>query len=132
MLNVSPLRLPVKVFSGIHPPAALLEAMQVKAPPKPPRPASDAAPAYEPTPAGPGSSYMSPTEGKPHGASSTSASASIDLPAPSYDEAPPSYEDAIASDLPPVDGPRPHYDPPPAPPGEDGIGARDEKRGFGF
>jgi len=35
-----------------------------------------------------------------------------------YEEPPPSYEDAVASDLPPVDGPRPDYAPPPAPEGE--------------
>lgn len=31
-----------------------------------------------------------------------------------YNDAPPSYEDAIASDLAPVNAPRPHYAPPPA------------------
>jgi len=43
-----------------------------------------------------------------------------------YDEAPPSYEDAIAADLPPVDAPRPDYAPPPV--GEDDVLRRDEKR----
>jgi hypothetical protein len=33
--------------------------------------------------------------------------------APDYGEAPPSYEDAIATDLPPVRAPRPQYAPPP-------------------
>lgn len=42
-------------------------------------------------------------------------------PPPMYDEPPPSYEDAIASDLPPVDGPRPDYAPPPAPEGESSL-----------
>ena len=42
-------------------------------------------------------------------------------PPPMYDEPPPSYEDAIASDLPPVDGPRPDYAPPPAPEGESNL-----------
>lgn len=37
---------------------------------------------------------------------------------PEYGDAPPSYEDAIASDVPPVMAPRPQYAPPP--PGEDG------------
>ncbi len=31
----------------------------------------------------------------------------------SFDEAPPSYEDAIAEDMPPIDGPRRDYAPPP-------------------
>jgi hypothetical protein len=38
--------------------------------------------------------------------------------APDYGDAPPSYEDAIASDLPPVQAPRPQYAPPPT--GDDG------------
>jgi hypothetical protein len=38
--------------------------------------------------------------------------------APEYGDAPPSYEDAIASDLPPVRAQRPQYAPPPM--GEDG------------
>ena len=44
-------------------------------------------------------------------------------PPPMYDEPPPSYEDTIASDLPPVDGPRPDYAPPPVPEGESRIGS---------
>ena len=48
---------------------------------------------------------------------------------PMYIDAPPSYEDAIASDLPPVDAPRPDYAPPPA--GEDELLGTDEKKGFG-
>ena len=49
-------------------------------------------------------------------------------PPPMYSDAPPSYEDAIASNLPPVDAPRPDYAPPP--PGEDDILRSDEKKGF--
>ena len=44
-----------------------------------------------------------------------------------HDDAPPSYEDAIASDLPPLIGPRPGYRPPAAPEGESRI-TGDEKR----
>ena len=40
---------------------------------------------------------------------------------PPYDDAPPSYEDAIAQDLPPVDGPRRDYAPPPIPEGQSGF-----------
>ena len=46
---------------------------------------------------------------------------------PRYDDAPPSYEDAIASDLPSVQAPRPAYAPPP-PQEEEGWG--DEKKGL--
>lgn len=45
-----------------------------------------------------------------------------------YNDAPPSYEDAIASSLPPVDARRPDYAPPPA--GEDEVLRSDEKKGF--
>jgi hypothetical protein len=48
--------------------------------------------------------------------------------APPYEEAPPSYEDAVGQDLPPINGPRPGYNPPPAPEGESRI-TGDEKRG---
>lgn len=48
-------------------------------------------------------------------------------PEQAYSDAPPSYEDAIASDLPPVDARRPEYAPPPA--GEDEVLRSDEKRG---
>ena len=44
---------------------------------------------------------------------------------PQYSDAPPSYEDAIAMEFPPVDAPRPDYAPPPAP--EDDILRGDEK-----
>lgn len=45
-----------------------------------------------------------------------------------YTDAPPSYEDAIASDLPPIDAQRPNYEPPST--GEDNLLGRDEKKGF--
>lgn len=45
-----------------------------------------------------------------------------------YGDAPPSYEDAIASDLPPVVAPRPTYAPPPA--SEDPLLASDEKKAW--
>ncbi|PYH42212.1 arrestin (or S-antigen), N-terminal domain protein [Aspergillus saccharolyticus JOP 1030-1] len=98
-LIVLPLRMPVKVFSGIAPPQALLEAMaanvQVKPttstssqllndglpPPMPPRPDLPPAP-------------CNPKDG--------------------FDDAPPSYEDAMADTLSPVDGPRREYNPPSA------------------
>ena len=47
---------------------------------------------------------------------------------PMYSDAPPSYEDAIATNLSPVEAARPEYAPAPA--GEDDVLRRDEKRGW--
>lgn len=44
-----------------------------------------------------------------------------------HHDAPPSYEDAIASNLPPVDAHRPDYEPPPTT-GEDDVLRGDEKK----
>ena len=52
----------------------------------------------------------------------------VEADPPAYSEAPPSYEDAIAVSLPPVDAPRPEYVPPAA--AEDDLLGRDEKRGW--
>lgn len=46
-------------------------------------------------------------------------------PAPMYDDAPPSYEDAVGGALPPVEARRPEYAPPAA--GEDQVLRSDEK-----
>jgi hypothetical protein len=96
----------VKVYSGIAPPPALLDAMAAEGkihssksdarnprpsdngdipPPKPQRPSTDAP---VPSPA----AAAQPEEG--------------------YDDAPPSYEDAMADGIGPVDGPRREYNPP--------------------
>ena len=45
-----------------------------------------------------------------------------------YDDAPPSYEDAVAAGVGPVDAPRPSYVPPT--PVEDNLLRQDEKRGW--
>ncbi|KAI9368283.1 hypothetical protein BJX61DRAFT_231280 [Aspergillus egyptiacus] len=113
-LVISALRVPVSVYSGITPPPALLEAMAAKTrvkpkvPPQPPtRPQEDDTerPPIPPRPTVP-----------PLAASSENA----------YDDAPPSYEDAMAESLSPLDGPRREYYPPaassarsPAEPGAD-------------
>ncbi|KAL1848767.1 hypothetical protein Plec18170_007778 [Paecilomyces lecythidis] len=99
-MTVLPLRIPVKVYSGVAPPQALLDAMvgrDGKAAESTETPISPSRPAMPPRPSGP--------------------------PVPAYPEdgyadAPPSYEDAIAEDLGPVDGPRRDYNPP------DGISGR--------
>lgn len=89
-LIVLPLRMAVQVYSGIAPPQALLDAIgatqeqpeRAQTPPMAPR--------QPPRPANP--QYMAPQPDE-------------------YDEAPPSYEDAMAEVLAPVDGPRREYNP---------------------
>ncbi|PGH14570.1 hypothetical protein AJ80_05890 [Polytolypa hystricis UAMH7299] len=93
-LIVLPLRLDVEVLSGIAPPQELLDAVSGTAkqsapvkevqipPPHPPRPARPQVPVA--------SAPVQPEE---------------------YEEAPPSYEDAMAEALAPVDGPRREYNP---------------------
>jgi len=102
-LIVLPLRLPVKMYSGIAPPKALLEAgiaaetSHHQPPPHIGTPAQVAQQQHSPTmPA-----HMAPIHG-------------VGAGAPAYDDAPPSYEDAIGQDLPPINGYRGSYQPPPA------------------
>ncbi|RDI79289.1 hypothetical protein Vi05172_g10696 [Venturia inaequalis] len=107
---VLPLRIACEVFSGIAPPPDLIKRM-------------DSAPIRPTTQIpvqGPGSKL--PTY------SAQQAPSNAPQPqAPAYEEAPPSYEDAVGQDLPPINGPRPGYNPPPAPEGESRI-TGDEKR----
>ncbi|KAL4878289.1 hypothetical protein BJY04DRAFT_196205 [Aspergillus karnatakaensis] len=100
-LIVIPLRVPVRVYSGITPPPALLEAMATNTPVKPkppthtpswPRQDDSERPPMPPRPAAPPA--FNPDEG--------------------LDDAPPSYEDAMAESLSPLDGPRREYYPPDA------------------
>ncbi|KAF2427248.1 hypothetical protein EJ08DRAFT_593140 [Tothia fuscella] len=106
------LRTNVEVYSGITPPADLLKRMEAQAqnpafdhPPMQAQPASMAPPGYS-GPLQPGA------QAPPHNVSG-------------MEDAPPSYEDAVATDLPPLAGARPAYRPPTAPEGESTI---DEKR----
>ncbi|KGO77159.1 Arrestin-like, N-terminal [Penicillium italicum] len=102
-LIVLPLRMPVRVFSGIAPPQALLDAM--------------AAASLQPS-----SSKMKPQPSLPTEAGSSRPSVpprptGEPVPVNSgdvYDDAPPSYEDTIGDHLSPVDGPRREYHPPDA------------------
>ena len=116
-LVVLPLRLPIKVYSGIMPPKALVEAAMVaesgkgKATNDTLRPDAQAhAPQSPVSPSGSGTAQAFPP---PQGA-------------PAYDDAPPSYEEAIGQNLPPVDGHRGEYQPPPQAEGEPSF--PDEKR----
>jgi len=82
-----PLRFQVEIFSGIHPPAALLDAMASR-PSVPVRPTVQTQPqSYDPA--------YPPQLGAPG--------------APDADDAPPSYEDAMADEMSPADGPRREY-----------------------
>ena len=117
-LIVLPLRLPVKVYSGIAPPKALLEAGFNAEKPGTLAPPPHAAPRpHTPT---------TPTHGGFDGANAFSGQPIQPQHAPAYDDAPPSYEDAIGQDLPPINGYRGSYQPPPVPEGAPRFS--DEKR----
>ncbi|PGH34007.1 hypothetical protein GX50_03154 [[Emmonsia] crescens] len=86
---VLPLRMAVQVYSGIAPPQALLEAVR-----RSPSKASKVSEVPPPQPPRPQvAPALPPVQGE-------------------YDDAPPSYEDAMADALGPVDGPRREYNPP--------------------
>jgi hypothetical protein len=123
-LLVLPLRMAVKVYSGIAPPPALLHALAA-APPTQIRPQMSAFP-----------SNLHPQAITPKSSTPVTPSYSTPSPQPGYfgappipDDAPPSYEDAMAEDIAPVDGPRRDYNPPvnPENSGSTGFGS-DSKR----
>lgn len=117
-LIVLPLRLPVKVYSGIAPPKALLEAgFNVEAG----KPATLNVPQMQ-APHTP----TTPTHAGFNSANAFSGQPEQPHAAPAYDDAPPSYEDAIGQDLPPINGYRGSYQPPPEPEGAPRFS--DEKR----
>ncbi|THC98735.1 hypothetical protein EYZ11_001798 [Aspergillus tanneri] len=99
-LIVLPLRMPVKVYSGIAPPQALLDAMATTGRVKPME--SHSVPSL---PSGE-SSVRPPMPPRPSAPPVPASSEET------YDDAPPSYEDAMAESLGPVDGPRREYNPP--------------------
>ncbi|EDN05267.1 predicted protein, partial [Histoplasma mississippiense (nom. inval.)] len=88
-LIVLPLRMAVQVYSGIAPPQALLDAIR--------RTPSKASKASDDPPPKPPRPEVAPT---------------VPPVQDEYDDAPPSYEDAMADALGPVDGPRREYNPP--------------------
>ena len=113
-LTVQTLDMPVTVYSGIPPPQALLAEM-----------------ARRPTSLHPNARRQSYANAKPPSFSIPSSQSpspgrvpNVDLPRPSswhhaatpndnaQEEPPPSYEDAMAEDLAPVDGPRRNYEQP--------------------
>ena len=112
-LTVQTIRMPVQVYSGIAPPAALLAAMSNRPsrtsthdvpPPTPSRPSAQGGglPAYSQPPSTQATDHIEPSPS--------------DIPP----DAPPSYEDAIADNMGPIDGPRMEYRP---------NEARDDKSG---
>lgn len=115
---VLPLRLPVKVYSGIAPPKALLEAAltgeagktaHLGVPPPAQRPHTPTLPTH-------------PGLGGP----STSPNATSRPQSDSFEAPPPTYEEAVGQNLPPIDGYRGTYQPPPVPEGAPRFS--DEKR----
>ena len=131
---VLPLRLDVQVFSGIAPPRELLEAIaEAKASMRrTSTTTSDGVREKLQTEAHKASvSFVPPTPMETSGPTEFPARQGTAQPAelPVYSEAPPSYEDAIATNLPPVNAQRPDYAPPAS--GEDEVLARDEKKAFG-
>ncbi|TID26476.1 hypothetical protein E6O75_ATG00969 [Venturia nashicola] len=111
---VLPLRIACEVFSGIAPPPDLIKRMDSV----PVRPTTQ----IPVQGSGPSGSNL-PTY------SVQQATSSAPQPqAPPYEEAPPSYEDAVGQDLPPVNGPRPGYNPPPAPEGESRLTGEEKRR----
>jgi hypothetical protein len=109
-LIILPLRMPVKVYSGIAPPQALLDAI--------------AESTSQPFPSKATGSTIPDTNGRPAIPPRPSGGPVPAPSGPAYDEAPPSYEDAMAENLSPVDGPRREYHPPDASTVESGTDAR--------
>jgi hypothetical protein len=133
-LIVLPLRLPVQVWSGIAPPPELLRQMSINTR------TNGSAIFDRPAPAK--ASYDPPSGPPPFTPTSSESSheprvgtANSDVP----DDAPPSYDDVMAEDIGPVDGPRREYNVPqsegiesPAfnPDSKSGIGRRVSERLF--
>lgn len=68
-----------------------------------------------------------PTE-KPDPSAAAAAASNLTPQPLMYGDAPPSYEDAVADDMAPINAPRPDYAPPPV--AEDDILRKDEKKGW--
>ncbi|KAJ5300497.1 Chitinase II [Penicillium atrosanguineum] len=109
-LIVLPLRMPVKIYSGIAPPQALLDAI--------------AAAAVQPSPSKPTAPTVPDTNSRPTMPLRPSGAPDAAQSGTTYDDAPPSYEDTMAENLSPVDGPRREYHPPDASTVESGTDAK--------
>lgn len=110
---VLPLRLPVKIYSGIAPPQALLDAASAGE--------SKTQHASLGVHSAQGQAPQTPTT-PTHAGFPNGGSGSPGMP----DDAPPSYEEAVGNGLPPINGYRGNYQPPPVPEGAPRFS--DEKR----
>ncbi len=108
--------MPVLVYSGIAPPEALLTAIADRLS-RPPQQTPGPLPPRPPTGSGGLPAYQSSAQQGPSDHIEPSPS---DIP----DIAPPSYEDAMADDLGPIDGPRRDYQQNPAAAGREEKGER--------
>lgn len=129
-LVVLPLRLPVKVYSGIAPPKALLDATLAAESNKANNPnALNVPPLQQPqaphTPTTPTHSGFANGGGAFAGLSAQPQHPVQGSPG-GFEDAPPSYEEAVGQDLPPINGYRGSYQPPPVPEGAPRFS--DEKR----
>ena len=117
-LSVQTVRMPVEVYSGIAPPQALLDQMAN-------RPSGQPATNHNLRPHG---SVNAPSARPTPGQSDHIEPSPSDIP----HEAPPSYEDAMADDLAPIDGPRRNYHQQTnsTPPGSSGKGLAKNDRLF--
>ncbi len=134
-----PLRLDTEVLSGITPPAALLEAVAL-AKSNPRRTSAMTAPVLDklktegrmPAEFGAGQVPSTPMDeagpSEPLEPPARHGMAGDAVPPAYMREAPPSYEDAVATNMPPVSAPRPDYAPPLS--ADDDLLGRDEKRGW--
>jgi hypothetical protein len=139
-LIVLPLRLPVKVYSGIAPPAALLQRIATGQH-KHPGTQFAASAAGGTVPLSPASFYpstpMTPSYAQPHSLAPAGTTSTYFQPPQASqipsgaddDEAPPSYEDAMADEIAPVDGPRRDYSVPTPPDRRDSRFGVDSKGG---
>jgi hypothetical protein len=121
-LVVLPLRLPVKVYSGIAPPKALLEAALTGE-------GQIVKPTMHTLNVPPYQAHAPHTPTSPSHAGFASGPSQAGQPAPQaggFEDAPPSYEEAVGDDLPPINGYRGSYNPPPPPEGAPRFS--DEKR----
>jgi hypothetical protein len=127
-LVVLPLRLPVKIYSGIAPPKALLDAALTGDSQKlRPQVHTLNVPAYQQSQAP--YTPATPTHAGFAGGSNAFAGQPAQPPPQAggmEDAPPPSYEEAIGQDLPPINGYRGSYQPPPPPEGAPRFS--DEKR----
>lgn len=127
-LIVLPLRLPVEVWSGIPPPPDLVEAMRRRA-----ANGENVHAAFsQRPPSQPASTPSTPTyDSKQKPGGMPPAAAASHLPPNTNEEPPPpSYEDAMAADFAPVDGPRRDYNVPTN--GEEAPAFNSDSKGSGL